>query len=83
MVDRPEKMELRPRLRFERTISSKRAIFESLDLGLVLSRSLMNSLNPKFGALDIIIQPKDNTDSYLAFAAGQQCTRHAHVEGSS
>jgi hypothetical protein len=49
VVERPEKMDVRPRLRFERTISSNSVIRGSLDLGLVLSRSLMNSLKPDIG----------------------------------
>lgn len=49
VVERPEKMDERPRLRFESTISSNKAIRGSLDLGLVRSRSLMNSLKPKTG----------------------------------
>lgn len=46
VVERPEKIDPRPRLRFDRTISSNKAIFEFLSLGLVLSRSAMNSLKP-------------------------------------
>lgn len=51
VVDRPEKMDVRPRLRFERTISSNRVIRGSLDFGLVRSRSLMNSLKPIIGSV--------------------------------
>jgi hypothetical protein len=47
VVIRPEKIEVRPRLRFERIISSNKVIFESLTFGWTLSRSLMNSLKPK------------------------------------
>lgn len=43
---RLEKIDDRPRLRLDRTISSKSAILGSLDLGLTCSLSLMNSLNP-------------------------------------
>lgn len=46
MVVRPEKMEVRPRLRLARIISSKSTILGSFDLGLTLSLSLMNSLKP-------------------------------------
>lgn len=47
VVERPEKIDVRPRLRFESTISSNKAIRGSLDFGLVRSRSLINSLKPK------------------------------------
>lgn len=45
---RPEKIEERPRLRLDRTISSKSVMRGSLffDFGLEYSLSLMNSLNP-------------------------------------
>ena len=45
-MPRPEKMVVRPRLRFAIMISSKRTILGSFDFGLIRSRSLMNSLNP-------------------------------------
>lgn len=46
VVDRPENIDVLPRFRLESTISSKSAILESLALGLVRSRSLMNSMKP-------------------------------------
>lgn len=47
VVIRPEKIEVRPRLRFERMISSNSFNFGSLVLAGARSRSLINSLNPK------------------------------------
>lgn len=48
---RPEKMEVRPRFRFDRIISSNSAILGSLDFGFALSRSPMNSLKPTKASL--------------------------------
>lgn len=48
VVLRPEKIEERPRLRFDSTISSKSVMRGSFffDFGFAYSLSLMNSLNP-------------------------------------
>lgn len=46
MVIRPENSDERPRLRFDRMISSNRTILGSFALGFARSRSLMNSLKP-------------------------------------